>query len=239
MKAIFFLCVAILSLSIKTSAQASGYLVNDIFLPELKGQVKNFTEFIISGNDTLRVMHVSYCRAGTRDTQFVRSSHIEMGFANDSTCYKKVAKEIHTFDCRTGAKKNITISMGDKGLINEWDMNFPGQQISFFPGYDDGGRLIEINTARSGNGSFQFFATLIYTYNSDGSIKQSEAQGGDQPQGITSYTYNDKSQLIKTVRTFDKDKTFTIEYAAHDERGNWTSSVLENGIITKREIQYY
>ena len=236
----YFLLLAIVLLTIKCNSQVKEYLINDILIPDLKGQVRSFTEFIISSKDTLRVMHVSYSKAGTRDTQYIRSSHLEMGFANDSICYKTKGKEIYSVDCKTDKKKDTKISIGDNGLIIEMDIKYPDQEISLIPEYNVVRRLTGINTARSKNNTFQFFATLSYTFNNSGSIKESEAQGGDQPQGKTKYFYDNKNLLIRTVRSgFDGNKSFTIEFNAHDEKGNWTSSSYQNGIMVNREIQYY
>lgn len=205
----FTLTIFLFGLFSSVNGQTKGYFINDIFSAELKGQVKSNTEFIISSFDTLCIYNFCYSKSGIRSSQYSQSTHPEMGFKNDSTCFKINGKEVKSFNCKTNSNTDMLMTIGNNGLIIEIDVKYPDEEIRYIPYYNDSNRLTSLYTGRAKNKTFQFFATLIYTFNEDGSIKRTSAQGGNQPQGETEYVYDSKKMLIKTIRTgFDGNKSF-------------------------------
>ena len=233
------LIIILLSLSF-TFGQKQRVQVKDIFNPGLYGQVKTLKEYIINQKDTLRKLIISYSSDGIRTSQHTISRIPGTPFVNKSICWRRSKDTLIARDCMNDSFQNSKINLNKDGTTLEMDVTSPGLTISYIPEYNANRLMKTLNTAKSEKGSFQFFATASYEYNKDGKLIKTNVEGGDQPQGITIYTYDGSGRLTKSVRTEKDGATiFEIDYIGQDDHGNWQRAIYQNGLKIYREFEYY
>ena len=234
------IAILVLLLPSLLSAQIENSSVNDMNNPGLVGPVENTEEIILSGQDTLRTLAVFYDKAGIKIQEKISSNFPEMGFSNDTVCWKREDQSYISYNCFSDSIRNNVMVIGSDGLIMEVNITDSLQKLSYQIEYYESNKIKFIYTALEKDKKFQFIATQSFSYHEDGRIDQQKASGWNVPQGLTTYYYNDNNLLIKTIRVDSNgEELFTITYGEHDQFGNWTSASYQNGIEVIREINYY
>lgn len=162
---------------------------------------------------------------------------------------------IKTYDWSPG-KLNINIQYPSEQpvLYSKYTLNSKGKIIKRID-YDKGGtfRVIDYDYTPAGNlqtekqlmqGSVNM--NFKYSYNGKGQIeKKIETNNAGKVMHTTTYTYDDKGNVISEVASYTDDPnilTLTYKYV-YDSNGNWTEKqeYMDNNLfsLVKREIAYF